>query len=128
MPRVIRAILAVMLAALWLPATAHCSLGAATEWFAESCDLACSHDGDSEHLDACVLIEDGGYRVGSSVAHAPAPSLGVLTCLACLHARLLEVSTPLAPPAWAMEHPRDWLPAWNFEVRAALPARAPDLT
>lgn len=119
---------AVLLAALWLPATAHCALGVATDWFAESCELACSHDGDSAHADACVLIEDGGYRLGSVVTHAPAPSLCVLACLSCLHARLANAAAPLAPPAWATEHPRDWLPAWSFEIRAALPARAPDLT
>ena len=74
------------------------------------------------------MIESGGFTVATPVAHVPAPSLTILACLSRLHARLLADAKPLAPPAWATDHPRDWVPSWTFALRTALPARAPDLT
>lgn len=125
-----RAVVALLLLAIWGPATAHCSIAAATDWLAELCSVTCCDDDAAQpaHADACDLVEDGGYVPAVSPALAPAPQLTALACLSCLHARLLAEARPLPSPAWAKDHPRDWVPIWRFTRRAAPPARAPDLT
>lgn len=128
-PRVLQRLLALALLALWLPATGHCAIGTLADWAHDACALACAHDAAAgTHADACDLIEDGDFKPASVAAQAPAPSLTLLSCLACLHARLLAEARPLAPPPWAKNHPADWVPQWAFDARAALPARAPDLS
>ncbi len=126
--RFFRHIVAVVLLALWMPATQHCLFGAVTGWAAEACGVACDHDVVGAHDDGCTLVESGDYTPAVALAHVPAPNLTALACLACLHARLLLEAHPLAPPAWAKTDPADWVPAWPFAARTALPARAPDLT
>lgn len=125
MIRTLRAIFALLLAALWLPATAHCSLEAMAESVESLCADDCAHAPDSVHSDSCSLAESG--RFSSAVAHAcaPQPTLVALTCLACLHARLLAEAEPLSAPAWTLHDPDGWVPAWSFVTRASLPARAP---
>lgn len=126
----LKAFVAVLLAFLWLPATSHCSLDAASDLISGLCDNGCSHSNPDTHAhaDACLTVESGNYTAATAVAHAPAPSLTTLACLACLHARLLSEARTLSPPAWAKDHPLDWIPAWTFTLRAAPLARAPDLT
>lgn len=126
--RAVRRFFALALLALWLPATAHCSIKAATGWFAELCDIACSHAENTAHADACDVVESGDFTAAAINAHAPAPSLTTLACLARIHARLLAEAIPLATPAWSKDDPDDWVPSWSFAFRAALPARAPDLS
>lgn len=126
-PGCVRRLIALILVALWLPVTAHCSLEAMTGLFDDGCENACSHGADRSHADVCDLVERGNFTATGAIVHAPAPSLTTLVCLSCLHARLLADAEPLAPPAWAGDHPRDWVPSWTFALRTALPARAPDL-
>lgn len=126
---VLRRLCLIALVALWLPATSHCSIEAASEWVAEICGVSCDHADTSAHTHAsCAEVESGNYTLAATIVHAPAPNLGALACLACIHARLLEEARPLSPPTWAKDHPQDWIPAWTFTHRAALPARAPDLS
>lgn len=130
MPRVLQRLLALALLALWLPATGHCAIGTFVDWFDQACGLACAHDdAATPHADACDLVEEGGFKPAAVAAHAPAPQLTVLSCLACLQARLLAATPSLAPPpaAWTKNDPADWVPRRAFVARAALPARAPDL-
>ncbi len=124
----VRRFITLLLVAFWLPVTAHCSLEAMTGLLDEVCETACPHEADGMHVDSCDLVESGDILPATAVAHAPAPSLTTLACLACLHARLLAEAEPLAPPAWATDHPRDWVPSWTFALRTAPAARAPDLT
>lgn len=128
MPSAFRRFFVLLLVALWVPATGHCSVRILSELLTGTCKEACSHGVSVAQEESCGEIERGDFTPASAVAHAPAPSLTALACLACLHARLLEEAKPLAPPAWASEHPRDWVPSWTFALRAAPLARAPDLT
>lgn len=120
--------MAVVLLALWMPATQHCAFGAVAAWESDLCEAVCNHDTGGAHEDACTVVESGDYTLSATLAHVPAPSLTALACLACLHARLLFEATPLAPPAWTKDDPAGWVPQWAFAARAAMPARAPNLT
>ena len=128
MSRFVRRIVALALLAFWLPATAHCSIEAVTDLLGKACEHACSHETAASHVDACEVVESGDFFPALAVALAPIPHLIEISCLACLQARLLAEARPFAPPAWAADHPRDWVPSWTFTLRAALPARAPDLS
>lgn len=126
--RLFSQIVAVVLLALWMPATQHCAFGAVTGWIADACDTACNHDNGATHEDVCTVVEGGDYTPAATLAHVTAPNLTTLACLARLHARLLSEATPIAPPAWTKDDPADWVPTWAFAARAALPGRAPNLT
>ncbi len=128
-PRVLQRLLALALVTLWLPATSHCAIGTIVDWLDKACGVACAHDESTvPHADACEVVERGDFKPAASLSQAPAPSLTVLACLACLHARLLAEARPHAPPAWSKDDPADWIPGWPFAVRASLPARAPSPT
>jgi hypothetical protein len=127
-----RRIVALVLVALWLPATSHCAIETVLGWVDnEHCLAACSHDGvdESGHLaaDACTTLEDGAIKPAVASLLAPAPSLTVLACLDCVHAALLAEARPLAPPAWSSDHPDAWVPTRHLASRAVAPARAPNL-
>lgn len=135
MPRVnwLRRICALVLLALWVPATSHCAVETVLDWAAdEHCVAACAHDASeaAEHVanDACATLEGGAIKAQLGQLVAPAPSYTtVLACLACVHAALLAEAEPPAPPAWSGGHPRDWMPVRHIAVRAVAPARAPNL-
>ena len=121
-----RAFFAWLLVALWVPAKAHCEISTmAGGLVAKVCAEQCDHTEGSDKSDGCGVIEAGRFFSNASNAVAPLPSLTVLACLACWHAELLTQAQPLAPPAWASDHPRDWVPTWAFVQRAAPLSRAP---
>jgi hypothetical protein len=123
--RLVRQIVALVLLALWLPATQHCAFGTVTGLGGNLCETACSHDIASSHEDFCAVVESGNYMSAATLAHVPAPHLTTLACLASLHACMLAEARPLAPPAWTKDDASGWVPEWAFVARAALPARAP---
>lgn len=125
-----RRILALVLLAVWLPATSHCALETVLGWVGdEHCLSACPHDATAKAgppaSDVCSMLEDGAIKPVLDPLIAPAPSLTVLACLACVHATLLAEARPLEPPAWSGGHPADWVPMRHIAVRAVAPARAP---
>jgi hypothetical protein len=124
-----KVLMAMFLALLWLPATSHCALDAVSDLITDICASDCDHPEDRgpSHDHPCLTIESGDYTGAAASAHAPAPSLVVLACVACLHSRMLLQAPCLAPPAVTRDHPQDWIPGWTFAVRAAPPARAPNL-
>jgi hypothetical protein len=126
--RFLHRIVALVLLAVWLPATQHCAFDTILNVESDFCETACAHENGSAHADFCTVVESGDYTLTTTLAHAPAPSLTTLACLGCVHATLLLAATPLAPPTWAKDDPAGWVPAWAFAARAALPARAPNLT
>ena len=127
----LRRIVALVLLALWVPATAHCALETVLDWAAQDhCAAACSHGVGESDLplgDACATLEKGAIKPTVDTLLAPAPSLTVLACLAHLHASLIAEAEPLARPAWAGDHPCHWVPTRHLAVRAVAPARAPNL-
>ena len=121
-------IIALLLLALWLPATQHCALIAASGGELDCCSSTCTADQRDMHMDACSVVESGDYGSDSRMARTPAPDLVFVACLACIHARLLVSLQDSPLPPFHKDDPTAWIPRWYFDARAALPARAPTLT
>ena len=115
--------------ALWLPCTMHCTLEAAGITLSNCCES--SHN--TEHSDgspptdpchdchACSAVEsDGMVKADSSVKVQP------LLAVVCVRLRLEALAVPAteASRAWAVSPPEP-PPSWRFTERAALPPRAP---
>lgn len=126
-----RRILALVLLALWVPATSHCAVETLLGVVNEHCETVCAHDGPdaATHLasDACEMLEQGDFKPAVAELAVPAPALTVLACLGRVHAALLAEAEPLAPTAWSGDHPADWVPVRHLASRAVAPARAPNL-
>lgn len=129
--RSLHRLIALVLLALWLPATSHCAITTVVGLVNDHCEAVCAHDGvDTEgHLanDACATVEDGAIKPALAAPHAPAPSLTVLVCLSRAHAALLAEARPPARPTWSAAHPDAWMPERHLVSRAVAPARAPNL-
>lgn len=124
----VRPLVALLLLALWLPATQHCGLEA-TGWLGNEAE--CHTDGgcQADHAkapcdaDNCQSVEDGAYKSPASPRLVLGPS--VLSCLCCLRVISPEtIVVPLVSPA-RTNPPPELTPSWQFIARAALPARAP---
>jgi hypothetical protein len=120
----VRRIVALLLLALWLPATLHCDLEAAGVTGILGC-----HDhrttgpafGSDDH---CHSIEGVTYKLDFASVKTPPPALALLFVFAhpsliaaVLPPRAITVEADAAPPEVAR--------TWHFVVRAAPPARAP---
>ncbi len=126
-----RHVVALVLLALWLPATQHCGLEAAGligadgphvthEGCAGSNFDHCTHDG-------CNVVESGLVKFSNESIKVPSPTSVACACLLCLQ---------LFPPVLAIEpnlaisesvSPEHWVPVWQFVRRAAPLSRAPSL-
>jgi hypothetical protein len=119
-----RTLLALCLAALWLPATQHCDLEAAGV-LAESCAGEDGAGCDETAADSCKTIEGSAYQASVAVIKVAPRLLAVAESLP--HLALL---VPLADVEKARpprpRRPEDWIPVWQFERRAAALAHAPD--
>lgn len=123
-----KALLALILALLWVPLSAHCQLEAATGLAVLQCESGggASADPVSHCENFCCSWEGGHYF---------APQTSVLSGRQLVLAALLP--TPpisLAPRlpsdrliGWVTAAPPDFLKPWQFSFRAALPARAPSV-
>lgn len=126
----VRPFVALLLLALWLPATQHCDLEAAGLLAGhDEChsgqDCAGGHQDDPCAADVCALVEDAAYKSTFAAITVAAPT--ALTCLCCLHeitpaTVLISLVSPERTDA-----PPELAPTWCFVTRTALPARAPDL-
>lgn len=136
MRRLTHGFFALLLAALWLPATLHCDLQAA-ELFAAHADACCAGEagdgceaghGDEAPCanDSCEVVEDGAYRPSHDTLCVAAPELSILTDLAELWCAL-AVETTAVRVARPAESPPEIGRAWQFVQRAAQPPRAPAL-
>jgi len=121
---------ALLLLALWLPATQHCDLEAAglignPADCHESIDCTNLHEKSHCDTDNCQPVENTAYKASLKVIQIAAPV--ALSCLCCLN----EISAktiliPLVSPERSTT-PLELVPTWQFSVRAAPPARAPSL-
>lgn len=124
MSRLLKTI-ALLLLAVWLPATLHCSLEA-VGFELECHDAPADADVHGCHADACDVVEGGSYA--KSIIHLrvlPPALTEDIGALLLLMVRPVEMAGP--------EVRRDDSPeitglqrTWSFDRRAALPARAPD--
>lgn len=127
-----RALVAFVLAVLWLPATLHCDLDA-IQLFAAHVDSCCSTACDAHPAAAddapcttgsCAVVEEGAYRPCHDNLGVAAPELIVV-------ANLAEIWTALAVEQRAelVVRPAESPPAhgrpWQFVRRAAQSPRAP---
>jgi hypothetical protein len=120
-------IIAVVLLAVWLPATQHCDLEAAGIEFitlgdhhaSSSCQDVCQDD-------ACHTIEGVSYgKAASDLRVLPPPASFAFCLLSLLVAPVLMEREPVcftgdSPEIQALHR------TWQFVRRTALPARAPD--
>jgi hypothetical protein len=116
---------ALLLVALWLPATAHCVLDAATGWGHDACTSACGSDATAEHADGCDLIESGAYAPSAGTLAAPVPQLTASVCLNHLHRWLEAQAVAETPPPRPSDDASRRLASLVFTTRAAPPSRAP---
>lgn len=118
-------IVALLLLAIWLPATLHCDLEAAG--LAPSA-VACHDDHcTSEHsADNCSLIEDGSFRASADTLKVASPNL-VSFCACLLCGAAISISPPMLAVEPSIAPPLELKVGWQFVVRAAPPARAPSL-
>jgi hypothetical protein len=116
------------LLALWLPATQHCNLEAAGVIAHENADSdGCCETATPCAHDSCDVAEGSLVRPSVTIAKIFTPDLAFCFCLLCSR---LSLTSPPDTPVLAVtdtERPIDWLPAWQFSRRTALPARAPSI-
>jgi hypothetical protein len=119
-------ILALWLAALWLPLTMHCQLASLDDCHeaAAGCTnhCGCSDGGDCQS-EVCKAIETGNYPVNKDLLLVPTASCESLGWLEPVAGqRLLTVA---ATPGESTGAPPGWGRIWQFVFRAALAPRAP---
>lgn len=119
-------LVALLLLALWLPATLHCDLEAAG---LTPVSVTCQdeHAANQHAADNCAQIENDTYKHASTLLKAPAPAL--LAACVCSVTDLVPrpIFVPLVSPE-RTDSPPELTRTWQFRARAALPARAPDCT
>jgi hypothetical protein len=126
----LRAIITVLLVAVWLPASSHALL----EYFDLIHQVHADHDADStgshEHDSDNHEAADGHCLLSSTHVSVPLPDALAVPVFVCpldfwsseLHVELQP--SGLAPPGTA---PPQLSHRWQFSFRTALPARAPSL-
>ena len=126
----LRNAVALLLLALWLPATLHCAIEAATACAPESragCEHTPHHPDEDCTSDVCATLESGSYRIATAGLQLLPPALtpdpAFLRALI-----LLAAHTETAPPVAARAQPPPELPRrWHLVHRTVAPARAPSL-
>jgi hypothetical protein len=123
-----RRIVALVLLALWLPATQYCTLVAA-EVFADDSQACapeqCCTTEDQCSFDACNLFESGVTKLAREGSKALAPDFSACLCFICLRSSHSDSGDESALMKPALERPLDWESSWHFMRRAAPLARAP---
>ena len=119
-----------LLLAVWLPVTKHCMLEAAGMLdVASATDTGCCVDPEPCAEDNCEVVEQGLSVPSNGSLKVPAALFVAITDFLCVPPSADRVETEvLSVWSGALERPLDWVPAWHFEHRAALPSRAPSLT
>lgn len=117
--------MAVLLLALWLPATQHCALEAVGA-LATTCADHCT-TGESTGKDACGSLEDGSYKPSTVTSKVTAPSLFACACFLSLHLELCATDESQALPGEAFGQAKAWISSWQFVRRAAPLPGAPSL-
>lgn len=119
----LRKLTAIVLLALWLPATTYCA--AVTAGFVET--SSCCDDGSANHCtaDNCDELENNLFHsADSDLVKAP---LLACSCLLCAAESVAAVDEVISDRPVPVDWSADWLPDWNFKHRTALPARAPSV-
>jgi len=119
-------LLALVLAAIWLPLTMHCQLAGLQRCNESSdiCGLSCGcSSGDDHQSEVCTIIETGKYLWEKIMLAVPAASFEGIASLDAMDGRCLSAlvgsltESTGAPPGWGR--------IWQFVRRAAPAPRAP---
>jgi hypothetical protein len=125
--RKMRAVVAGVLAALWVVVSSHCLLEEVAAFSFLSCAAACAGESTpASHCDdaACQVLESGQY-VTSVQPKPPVVAPGIMVLDLTVAA---ETRTPPELSAGVLTGAPPGLPkTWQFLLRAALPPRAPSL-
>jgi len=122
----LRTVFILVLAALWLPATSHCALESAALISSHCCESDSpdepAHDAGG---DLCCAWESSlaTHAAGALLFKVPVTACQCLLCCAEFFRLPYRATEPVTP----VLRPADWLVTWQFEYRAAPPARAPSL-
>jgi len=126
-----RHFIAVVLLALWLPATQHCGLEAAGFFSMDgshgTAAVCCNGSGTACSHDGCRVVESEVSKPTNEAIKVPAPSLLACACFICLQLLIPDMSAEPTLVVAEADRAQRWVPAWHFVRRAALPARAPSL-
>lgn len=129
--RLLHRVFALMLAALWLPAVAHCGMEAIGEQTEER--GCCTHESDTPEAsqgacvaDHCGVFDEGHYRADGESEASLLPPVAVLADLCELWLDVRSGSRGDEPSAWPGP-PVACSRLWMFEQRAAPLANAPGL-
>ena len=120
-------IVAIVLLALWVPATAHCQLESLRELEMLSCctleddSFSTAHHEDDCATDACAAVESGLYKLQDEQCLAPDPP----QVIDVTHATLVEDTLEVPRVSEATLAPPEFLHSWLFTLRAAPAPRAP---
>ncbi len=122
-----RHIIAVVLLALWGPATQHCNLDAAgiIDTHGEHTDSACLEGENPCSHDGCHVVERITYKPATNLLNISAPNFLVCSCFLCLQLVQRDLRLEPVTPVVAVEKPQAWVPTWHFVRRAAPLSRAP---
>jgi hypothetical protein len=120
----LRSFVALLLLALWLPATLHCSFEAAGFDELFGCHEEAASTKDHCTGDSCQPLEGFAYKSDSALLKVSPPVPDFCSVwpisLSPPFARLATGSVMTGAEAPSLSRP------WQFARRAALPARAPD--
>ncbi|MBK8857490.1 MAG: hypothetical protein IPN11_07305 [Opitutaceae bacterium] len=121
---------ALLLLALWLPATLHCDLEAAELWVEHAEDHAavsdsCCQAGLGCTQDGCDTLEGSAVKSSGTFARAPLPAPFVCCCLICLPPAEPASLLAAVPIQYRLAPELDWVPIVHFARRAAPLSRAP---
>lgn len=126
-------LIALVLAALWLPAVAHCGIETLDEAPSEARGC-CSHESDTSAASAdgcvadhCGVFDEGHYKAGSESSPLVTPPL-IAWDVSLPETWMAFGPTPMASAleAWPPP-PAELARRWMFELRAAPQANAPGL-
>jgi hypothetical protein len=123
-----RSMAALLLLALWLPATSHCLMESAGLMpTALSCADECSPGAPAgqDTEDLCASLESASYKAGDDDALTIVPSF--LPALALVFVLPESFSGATTSPLFPTVSPPALRVTWQFVQRAALPVRSPSL-
>ena len=125
MTRTVYRLVALCLILVWGPATMCCALE--TAGLDTLCsDAACHENGGMEATGGCCVLEDGNYQSTVFTVKVTPSLVAQCVCFICAKAFAPELEIREAVVVSEIGRPRDWIPIWQFERRAAAPAHAPD--
>lgn len=110
-------VVAVLLLAMWLPATQHCALEAIGA-IATTCADHCSTS-ESVGKDSCGSIEKGNFKPTANSLKVSTPDLFACVCFLCLQLEPQSTDVSISLAKDGSGRAEVWFSTWQFARRAA---------